>query len=292
MTWLRIDDGMVDHRKWSALEGDPRTWAECLAVWVALASYCARVSSDGFVEDTRIPRLTPLGARARQRCDDLARVGLLDREEGGFRFHDWLEYQPSAAEVTRDREAARERQRRAREAAKSHRPSRRDIDRDSRSTDTVSHGPPVPTRPDPSPALPSERVQTRARDDDPPGPVTSETRRAEVARAYLAPIWRERTGAVPLELSALTPRAEVVAQLAGLPERPELDAVLARFFDDARMREKGWPVAWFLRNPVQWSGRSAAKGGHAAARKATEYERESMSFDELMNRAEKEAARG
>lgn len=133
---------------------------------------------------------------------------------------------------------------------------------------------------------------TRARDDDPPGPVTSETRRAEVARAYLAPIWRERTGAVPLELSALTPRAEVVAQLAGLPERPELDAVLARFFDDPKMREKGWPVAWFLRNPVQWSGRSAAKGGHAAARKATEYERESMSFDELMSRAEKEAARG
>lgn len=300
MTWLRIDDGMVDHRKWAALEEDPRTWSECLAVWMALASYCARVSSDGFVEDARIGRLTPLGARARQRCDDLVRVGLMEREEGGYRFHDWLDYQPSAADVTRDREAARIRQKRAREEARSRResrdPSRRDIHRDSRGTETVSHGPPVPTRPDPSTLATREsgarapEVPTSVEVEPKVRAAIGEAQRAEAARARLAPVWRERTGATPMELSALTPKAEVVSALAGLPDEPELSGVLDRFFDDPKMRERGWPIQWLLRNPAQWSGRAGAKGGHAPPRKNHEYEARSMTFDELMN--EREVALG
>lgn len=290
MTWLRIDDGMLDHRKWAGFEDDPKGWAECVSVWLALGLYCARVSSDGFVEDTRVSRLTPLGARARQRCDDLVRAGLMEREEGGYRFHDWLDYQPSAADVTRDREAARLRQQRARDEARSRResraPSRRDMQRDSRVTDTVSHGPPVPTRPDPSSlALASER-SARAPEAGSSTPALDEARRAEAVRARLGPLWRERTGSTPPELSALTPKAEVVAQLAGLPDDPELGDALERFFDDPKMREKGWPIGWLLRNPAQWSGRATAKGGHAAPRKAHEYERRSMSFDQLMTEAE------
>ena len=117
-----------------------------------------------------------------------------------------------------------------------------------------------------------------------------EAQRAEAARARLAPVWRERTGATPMELSALTPKAEVVSALAGLPDEPELSGVLGRFFDDPKMRERGWPIQWLLRNPAQWSGRAGAKGGHAPPRKNHEYEARSMTFDELMN--EREAALG
>lgn len=292
MTWLRIDDGMVDHRKWAALEEDPRAWSECLAVWLALASYCARVSSDGYVEDARIGRLTPLGARARQRCDDLVRVGLMEREPSGYRFHDWLDYQPSAADVTRDREAARLRQRRARDEARSRResrdPSRRDIHRDSRGTEGVSHGPPVPTRPDPTTLATRESgagAGATPAAEDPPARVAS----TEPVRKILQAAYESRGLSVPLEALSTTPDIETHTKLAGLDAK-HLPALLSRFFDDPKMAERGWPITWFLRNPNQWSGRSSAKGGHAPPRKASEYEARSITFDQLMS--EREAALG
>lgn len=256
MTWLRIDDGMVDHRKWAALEADPRTWAECLAVWVALGCYCARVSSDGFVEDARLSRLTPLGPRARQRCDDLVRVGLMVREEGGYRFHGWLEYQPSAADVTRDREAARERQRKAREAAKSHRLSRRDIDRDSQSTEGVSHGPPVPTRPDPSPRSTSES-DARA----PEAPTLSastvfDRRCEEVRKAVSAAVLEVRKGPLPPALSLGTSPTREVSDLArwlATTEGVDLMA-MARRWAAAKQRDGRWaPLSWLAKDPTEWA---------------------------------------
>ncbi len=41
---------------------------------------------------------------------------VVDGPEPGWRFHDWDDYQPSSDEIERDREAARVRQRRSREA--------------------------------------------------------------------------------------------------------------------------------------------------------------------------------
>jgi len=116
MTWLRIDDGMLDHRKWAALESDPRAWSECVAVWLALATYCARTLSDGHVPEARVGRMTPLGARARQRCDDMVRVGLLERAPDGYVLHDWHEYQASRSQVQEKRAAKTRRQQRWRDA--------------------------------------------------------------------------------------------------------------------------------------------------------------------------------
>lgn len=286
MTWLRIDDGMVDHRKWAALESDPRTWSECLAVWVALASYCARVSSDGFVEDARLSRLTPLGAKARGRCDDLVRVGLMVREEGGFRFHGWLEYQPSAAEVTRDREAARERQRRAREAAKSHRMSRRDIDRDSRSTEGVSHGPPVPSRPVPS----------QQRSDPPDGGSASAARapvaaglgagadlsaRAERVRHALTEAYRSRGLVVPARSLSVPHSQEVLDIARSFADPADLARAIDGFFSDARAKTAGFELRWLAARPNQYTGQ--ARDGGRQPRPHAEYrDTPMMSFGELM----------
>lgn len=269
MTWLRIDDGMVDHRKWAALEEDPRTWSECLAVWLALASYCARVSSDGFVEDARIGRLTPLGARARQRCDDLVRVGLMEREDGGYRFHDWLHYQPSAADVTRDREAARVRQRRARDEARSRRESRdlsrRDIPRDSHGTGGVSHGPPVPSRPVPSPlALASEsrarapEAPARLQSPDPePDPVESALR-----RGYQARYQREARDAWMTHVRD-DEHVRRAASWCRMQPRPleAAERLLDGAFGHEPWRAKRWPWKWLSEDPGLTASRSSLPTG-------------------------------
>lgn len=86
----------------------------------------------------------------RREANALVMAGLWVTTEDGWAFHDWSDYQPSRAQVLADREAAKERQRRARERAKSARESRRD--------EPVTHGevhPGVtvpPTRPIPKPS--------------------------------------------------------------------------------------------------------------------------------------------
>lgn len=292
MTWLRIDDGMVDHRKWAALEEDPRAWAECLAVWVALGSYCARVTSDGFVEDARVGRLTPLGAKARQRCDDLVRVGLMDREEGGYRFHDWLDYQPSAADVARDREAARVRQQRARDEARSRRESRDlsrrddrcDSRRESQSTDAVSNGPPVPTRPDPSlPLLRSgadARAPAGARGLPPSASAAFDRRCEEVRRALSAAVTEVRKGPLPPALSLGTSHGREVSDIArwlATAEGVDLEA-MARRWASSRQKGGAWvPLSWLAQDPTEW----ASEPPSASAVRLTP-EQDQASIEDLM----------
>lgn len=145
MPWFKVDDGLHSHPKWIAASPHAR------ALWVTAGSWCAAHLTDGHVPKHM---LTLFGARPKDAAE-LVRLGLWveadDDPEGGWRFHDWGEYQPSAASVMAERAAARERQRRARERAKQARESRemsrRDARRDSPVNDTVSHGPPDPTRP-------------------------------------------------------------------------------------------------------------------------------------------------
>jgi hypothetical protein len=146
MPWFKVDDSLHSHPKWIAASPHAR------ALWVTAGSWCAAHLTDGHVPKHM---LTLFGARPKDAAE-LVRLGLWveadDEPEGGWRFHDWDQYQPSAASVMAERAAARERQRRARERAKQARESRgmsrRDARRDSPMNDTVSHGPPDPTRPD------------------------------------------------------------------------------------------------------------------------------------------------
>lgn len=105
MSWVKIDDGMPDHRKWASLEASPRAWADCMAVWVAVACYAARTLSDGYADTARIVRLTPLGKGAIKACDALVEAGLMVKEGAGYRIHDWTKYNPPAAKIVADREA-------------------------------------------------------------------------------------------------------------------------------------------------------------------------------------------
>lgn len=97
MTWFKVDDSFYDHPK---VFDAP----DCaVALWTRAGTWSARNLTDGFV---------PAGMPARL-CDDpdtavkeLVRRGLWTRTSGGYRFHDWATYQPSA-EAVKDLRAKR-----------------------------------------------------------------------------------------------------------------------------------------------------------------------------------------
>lgn len=90
MTWFKVDDSFYDHPK---VFDAP----DCaVALWIRAGTWAARSGTDGFV---------PAGLAGRM-CDDPARAakelvdrGLWEEVAGGYRFHDWSDYQPSAASV-------------------------------------------------------------------------------------------------------------------------------------------------------------------------------------------------
>lgn len=95
MTWFKVDDSFYDHPK---VFDAP----DCaVALWLRAGTWSARNLTDGFV---------PTGMPARF-CDDHERAvrelltrGLWKRARGGYQFHDWTDYQPSAADVKSVRE--------------------------------------------------------------------------------------------------------------------------------------------------------------------------------------------
>ncbi len=80
----------------------------------------------------------------------------------------------------------------------------------------------------------------------------SVTQQAETARGTIVAAYRSRGLAVPRAVASLAGTTETAASLAGLPP-DALPGILARFFEDRRMREKGYPVSYLLTNPNQWA---------------------------------------
>ena len=111
MAWLKIDDQFADHPK--IVQAGP------LASWLHMTAMCyaARYLTDGFVPRKALPRMvdfsgvtqdgTPIdvGTLAAQ----LVTAGLWAATETGWQIHDYLEYNPSRAQVLGERAAARER---------------------------------------------------------------------------------------------------------------------------------------------------------------------------------------
>ena len=110
MPWFKVDDSFDMHTK------AVRAGNAALGLWVRCGAYCARHLTDGFIA-AEVVKLygRPVDARA------LVAAGLWEAVEGGYRMHDYHDYNPTAKAVHDDRDAAKERQRKAREAAKSRR---------------------------------------------------------------------------------------------------------------------------------------------------------------------------
>ena len=131
MPWFKVDDTFPHHAKVLAAGN------AAVGLWTRAGAWSMQQLTDGFVPQ-HVARTLGTPGEAKRLVD----VGLWLRVEGGYEFHQWDQRQPSREKVEAERHAATERQRHARERAKSQRESRRD--------NSVSHGPPDPTRPDPS----------------------------------------------------------------------------------------------------------------------------------------------
>lgn len=193
MVWFRVDDTLAFHRKALAAGNS------ALGVWVRAGAQSGheltegRVSTDlalaiGSRADIRRLVTAGLWHQPGHDCPDCPPI------DNGYVYHDWLQANPSAEQVKAERAAAADRQRRAREAARnkpggngvSHAVTApvtnaevtpnvpRESDRESRTSHTVSHGPPDPTRPDLPGGGSGVKLQTAGAPDgtNPPTPST------------------------------------------------------------------------------------------------------------------------
>lgn len=88
MPWFRVDDNLAFHHKVVAAGN------AAMGLWVRAGSMCSAQLTDGFVPDHMI---SSLGGKTQAKR--LVEVGLWIREDDGYRFHEWAERQPSAADV-------------------------------------------------------------------------------------------------------------------------------------------------------------------------------------------------
>ncbi len=110
MGWARVDDGAYTHPKFLGL--DPAA----VGLWALALSYCNHHLTDGFVPRTQVPRLVACPPTlAFKLAHELQKHGLWEeRGKDGFQVHDYLDWNPSATEIRRDRALHRERQARYR----------------------------------------------------------------------------------------------------------------------------------------------------------------------------------
>lgn len=109
MSWAKLDDQYPDHPK--IVEVGPLG----MALHTAAMCYCARYLTDGFVPTAMIGRLinwegicvisngVSNGVTNKMVTDELTRVGLFEVVEGGFKVHDYLDYNPPAEQVKKER---------------------------------------------------------------------------------------------------------------------------------------------------------------------------------------------
>lgn len=86
--WFKVDDDFSHHRKALAAGN------AAVGLWTRSGAWSGHHLTDGFVPSAVVPTVgTTREARA------LVAAGLWVPVDGGYRFHDWELYQPTAAEV-------------------------------------------------------------------------------------------------------------------------------------------------------------------------------------------------
>lgn len=105
MTWLKVDDRFPGHRKVRRLSDG------AFRLHVTALCACAHDLTDGLVTRDDLDEF-PSVKQTGKHVAELVERGLWDEVEGGWVIHDYLDFNPSKADVDAEREAARERQRR------------------------------------------------------------------------------------------------------------------------------------------------------------------------------------
>ena len=101
MVWARLDDQFHDHPKLA--EFDPDLMLPAVGLHMLAISWCADRLTDGVIPAMQPRRLA--GGVVDNLTAELVRVGLWDKHPKGFKVHDYLDYNPSRAQVKATQEA-------------------------------------------------------------------------------------------------------------------------------------------------------------------------------------------
>jgi len=96
MTWVRLDDQFADHPKVVGLS------ASAFRLHVTALCYCARQETDGV-----IPRAAAFVLAAKRHVVELVGAGLWEPHAAGYCVHDFLDFNPSHAELDSKRDSKR-----------------------------------------------------------------------------------------------------------------------------------------------------------------------------------------
>lgn len=144
MTWFKVDDKLHSHPKTTGAS------LAALGLWTVAGSWCGDHTTDG-----RVPlHMVPLLSRgAVELADELVDVGLWVRVKDGYKFHDWLAYQPSSKDVAKLREAraAAGRKGGINKAKRASKTASKSLANARAPASLANKQTPTPTRPDPPP---------------------------------------------------------------------------------------------------------------------------------------------
>lgn len=151
MSWVKVDDHMPRHPKFLGLDRDRLV---CQGVWLDGMCYASAYLTDGFVPAAALEK------GSERYAERLVVAGLWDRVEGGYRIHDYLDYQPTKAQVTESRRKNAERQSRLRNGAtNASSNAATDGEAHAATNGLVTEPRPVPSRPGPVPVDISTYIQ-------------------------------------------------------------------------------------------------------------------------------------
>lgn len=98
MPWLKVDDKLHDHHKARA------AGKAAMGVWVLAGSWCMAHETDGFVPESVLTRWGNKRDAERLVAAGFWRTATR-HGEAGWRFHDWLKYQPDVRTMRLKQEA-------------------------------------------------------------------------------------------------------------------------------------------------------------------------------------------
>jgi len=104
VTWFKVDDKSAFHAK--VVRAGNEAWgAVCRA-----GAWSSEQGTDGFIPDEIASMIARVFVWNRaESCGGNGRKGLVERVEGGWQLHDFLDWNPSAAQIDAKREATRKR---------------------------------------------------------------------------------------------------------------------------------------------------------------------------------------
>jgi|SRR5215471_385582 len=92
MGWVRLEDGIGEHPKLAAVDD------HAFALYVCGLAYCNRNLTDGFIP-TAVGLTLRHSGKTKQAIVALETARLWQAVDGGWRVHDYLDYQPSKQQV-------------------------------------------------------------------------------------------------------------------------------------------------------------------------------------------------